>query len=137
MKRPPLVHYHANLHVPVRESRSLILGPTDEEVLAQFILKVAFSESSNATNPVLQGVFALASLQLHGNLESFRYKRLAVSSVAIETIDALDEKTLLQNLMAAMLLYHYEVAQSTPQRLLPLSANGYSSHSGQIREGSG
>lgn len=105
--------------------------------MAQFILKVAFSEPSNAANPVLQSVFALASLQLHGNIESFRYKRLAVSSVATETIDGLDEKTLLQNLMAAMLLYHYEVAQSIPQRLLLLSANVYRSHSGQVREGSG
>lgn len=91
------------------ESKSLVLGPTDEEVLAQFILKVAFSDSSNATNPVLQCVFALASLQLQGSSKSFRYKHLAVSSVAKENIDWLDEKTLLQNLMAAMLLYHYEV----------------------------
>ncbi|KIV87266.1 hypothetical protein PV11_02821 [Exophiala sideris] len=96
------------------ESRSLILGPTDEEVLAKFILRIAFSNPSDATNPVLQGVFALASLQLHGSLKSFRYKRLVISSVresitVKESANKLDEKTLLQNLMATMLLYHYEV----------------------------
>jgi hypothetical protein len=85
-----------------------MLGPTDGEVLVQFILKVAFSYPSDATNPVLQGVFALASLQLHGSLKSFRYKHLVISSVK-EPINWLDEKTLLQNLMAMMLLYHYEV----------------------------
>ncbi|KEF52314.1 uncharacterized protein A1O9_11554 [Exophiala aquamarina CBS 119918] len=91
------------------ESRSLILGPTDEEVLAQFILRIAFSNPSDATNPVLQGVFALASLQLHGSLKSFPYKHLVISSVK-ESINWLDEKTLLQNLMATMLLYHYELS---------------------------
>lgn len=95
-------------NIPVNESRSLILGPTDEEVLAQFILRIAFSNPSDETNPVLQGVFALASLQLHGSLKSFRYKHLVVSSVR-EPINWLDEKTLLQYLMAMMLLYHYEV----------------------------
>jgi len=92
----------------VNESRSLILGPTDEEVLTQFILRIAFSNPSDETNPVLQGVFALASLRLHGSLKSFRYKYHVVSSVK-EPINWLDEKTLLQNLMAMMLLYHYEV----------------------------
>ncbi|KAF2802408.1 uncharacterized protein BDZ99DRAFT_202563 [Mytilinidion resinicola] len=91
------------------ESRSLILGPTDEEVLAQFILRIAFSDPSDATNPVLQGVFALASLQLHGSLKSFRYKCLVMSSVK-EPINWPDEKTLLQNLIAMMLLYHYELS---------------------------
>jgi hypothetical protein len=78
--------------------------------LAQFILRIAFSDPSDATNPVLQGVFALASLQLHGPLKSFRYKHLVISSVK-EPINWLDEKTLLQNLMGMMLLYHYEVVQ--------------------------
>jgi hypothetical protein len=76
--------------------------------LAQFILRIAFSDPSDATNPVLQGVFALASLQLHGSLKSFRYKCLVMSSVK-EPINWPDEKTLLQNLIAMMLLYHYEV----------------------------
>jgi hypothetical protein len=92
----------------VNQSRSLILGPTDEEALAQFILRIALSEPSDSTNPVLQGVFALASLQLHGGLKSFRYKHHVMSSVK-EPINWLDEKTLLQNLMGMMLLYHYEV----------------------------
>ena len=78
--------------------------------MAQFILRIAFSDPSDATNPVLQGVFALASLQLHGSLKSFRYKYLVISSVK-EPTNWLDEKTLLQNLMAMMLLYHYEVVQ--------------------------
>jgi len=91
------------------ESRSLILGPTDEESLAQFILRIALSDPSDVTNPVLQGVFALASLQLHGNRKSFRYKYLVMSSVK-EPTDWADEKTLLQNLMAMMLLYHYELS---------------------------
>ncbi|KIW09942.1 hypothetical protein PV08_11718 [Exophiala spinifera] len=91
------------------ESRSLILGPTDEEALAQFILRVAFSDASDATNPVLQGVLALASLQMHGSLQSFRYKHLVISSVKGSS-NWFDEKTLLRNLMATMLLYHYELS---------------------------
>ena len=76
--------------------------------MAQFILKIAFSDPSDEKNPVLQGVFALASLQLHGTSKSFRYKHLVVSSMR-QSVDWLDEKTLLQNLVATMLLYHYEV----------------------------
>lgn len=84
--------------------------------MAQFILRVAFSDPSDKTNPVLQGVFALASLQLHGSSKSFRYKHIVVSSVN-EPIDWLDEKTLLQNLMAMMLMYHYEVVLPGPHKL--------------------
>lgn len=85
-----------------------MLGPTDEEPLAQFIFRSAFSGPSDARNPVLQGIFALASLQVYGSLKSFRYKHLVVSSMR-HSVDWLDEKTLLQNLVATMLLYHYEV----------------------------
>jgi hypothetical protein len=81
--------------------------------LAQFILRIAFSDPSDTTNPVLQGVFALASLQLHGSVKSFRYKNLVISSVK-ESNNWLDEKTLLQNLMATMLLYHHEVMSPRP-----------------------
>lgn len=107
----------------VNESKSLILGPTDEETLAQFILRIAFSDASTAVNPVLQGILALASLQLHGNAKSFHYKRLVISAVR-ESINWLDEKTLLQNLIATMLLYHYEVVDYS---LYKRSANDHSS----------
>jgi hypothetical protein len=105
-----------NRKMSVSESRSLTLGPTDEQGLAQFIMKVAFSDPSSATNPVLQGVFALASLHLHGGLKSFRYKHLILASLK-QSVDWLDEKTLLQNLIATMLLYHYEVTISLLHRL--------------------
>ncbi|KIW40054.1 hypothetical protein, variant [Exophiala oligosperma] len=91
------------------ESRSLILGPTDQEALAKFILRVAFSDPSDTTNPVLQGVLALASLQIHGSFKSFRYKHQVMSSVK-ESLNWSDERTLLRNLMATMLLYHYELS---------------------------
>ncbi|OQV10139.1 Fungal specific transcription factor domain-containing protein isoform 3 [Cladophialophora immunda] len=97
------------------ESRSLVLGPTDEEALANFILAVAFADPSDATNPVLQGVFALAALQLHGSMQSLRYKHLAIRSVR-GSVDWLDERTLLQNLMATMLLYHYELSLESPSK---------------------
>lgn len=90
-------------------------------------MRVAFSDPSNATNPVLQGVFALASLQLHGGLKSFRYKHLILSSLK-QSVDWLDEKTLLQNLIATMLLYHYEVVEAV-LTCIPCSANDCSSHS--------
>lgn len=96
----------------VTESTSLMLGPTDAETLAQFILQIALSDpdSSNTTNPVLQAVFALASLQLHGSgsANAFRYKRRVVAKIASEATDCLDERALLRNLVATMLLYHYE-----------------------------
>jgi hypothetical protein len=112
-----------------------MLGPTDEEALSQFILRIAFSNPSDATNPVLQGVFALASQQLHGSLKSSRYKRLVMTSVK-DSINWLDEKTLLQNLMATMLLYHYEV--TNPVRIgLPWLANDRSCHSTQTPKGAG
>ena len=85
-----------------------MLGPTDEEVLIHFILRTALSNPSDVANPVLQSVFALASLHLHGTSKSFRHKHLVVSAVR-EPCDWVDERTLLQNLMAMMLLYHYEV----------------------------
>lgn len=97
-----------NRDLLVNQSRSLVLGPTDEEMLGHFILRIAFSSPSDTTNPVLQSVFALASLQLHGTLNSFRYKRLVLSLIR-DSINWLNEKTLLENLIAIMLLYHYEV----------------------------
>jgi hypothetical protein len=124
-----------NQNTLVNESRSLILGPTDEEALAQFILRIAFSNPSDKANPVLQGVFALASLQLYGSLKSFRFKHLVISSVK-QSIYQLDEKTLLQNLIATMLLYHYEVAHPVCVSLL-LSANDHSSHSSRTPKGVG
>lgn len=104
----PTMHL-AHKDTIVNESRSLVLGPTDEEPLAQFIMRVAFSDPSDASNPVLQSVFAIASLQLHGSMKSFRYKHSVINSVK-ESINSQDERRLLQNLMATMLLYHYEVA---------------------------
>jgi hypothetical protein len=85
-----------------------LLGPTAEESVAQFVLRVAFSDSLGDENPVLQGVFALASLQLHGNRKGFDYKR-RVMTILAKSSDLVDEKTMLQNLMGLMLLYHYEV----------------------------
>ena len=90
-----------------------MLGPTDEDALIHFILRIALSDPSDAANPVLQSVFALASLHLHGSSKSFRHKRLVVSAVS-QPGDWVDERTLLQNLMATMLLYHYEVGQLNP-----------------------
>ncbi|KAF2000801.1 hypothetical protein P154DRAFT_575512 [Amniculicola lignicola CBS 123094] len=109
---PPAVTSKEESHLIgfFHESTSLMLGPTDAEALTQFILRIALSDSSDTTNPVLQGVLALASLQLHGSSKSFRYKRLAVSSIVKESTDWLDEKSLLQNLVATMLLYHYELS---------------------------
>jgi hypothetical protein len=90
-----------------------MLGPTDAETLAHFILRIALSDPdpSDTTNSVLQAVFALASLQLHGSgsANAFRYKRRVVAEIASEATDLLDERALLRNLVATMLLYHYEV----------------------------
>jgi hypothetical protein len=94
----------------------LLLGPTAEETVAQFVLRIAFSDSLDDDNPVLQGVFALASLQLHGSDKAFDYKRRVMSIVA-KSSERVDEKTMLQNLMGLMLLYHYEVRSS--QRRCP------------------
>ena len=121
----------------VCESRSLVLGPMDEDSLAQFILRIAFSEPADDGHSVLQSVLALASLQLHGKRDSFRYKRHAVASIAVEAVESLDEKMLLQNLMTAMLLYHYEVSKikfTIPARSL---INVFSFHSRHIQEMAG
>lgn len=90
--------------------------------MANFILRIAFSDPSDATNPVLQGVLALASLHLHGSAKSFRYKHLVLSSIMQESLVGGDnEKALLQNLMATMLLYHYEVVHSASSELVVVS----------------
>lgn len=44
-------------------------------------------------------------------MESFRYKHLVMSFIT-KSIDQLSQETLLQTLIAAMLLYHYEVEYS-------------------------
>ncbi|KAL5421927.1 hypothetical protein PMIN04_005169 [Paraphaeosphaeria minitans] len=64
-------------------------------------------------------VFALASLQLHGSgsADAFRYKRRVVSKIAGEATEQLDERALLRNLVATMLLYHYEMS-------MPRSSSG-------------
>jgi hypothetical protein len=90
-----------------------MLGPTDADRLAHFILRIALSDSDSpdTMNPVLQAVFALASLHLHGggSANAFQYKRRVVAEIASEATDWLDERALLRNLVATMLLYHYEV----------------------------
>ncbi|KAH7084812.1 fungal-specific transcription factor domain-containing protein [Paraphoma chrysanthemicola] len=102
------------------ESTSLMLGPTDAETLAHFILQVALSgpESSNTTNTVLQAVFALSSLQLYGSgsTSAFRYKKRVVAEIANAATDWLDETALLRNLVATMLLYHCEVGSVESSR---------------------
>ncbi|KAK7187633.1 hypothetical protein PSPO01_06367 [Paraphaeosphaeria sporulosa] len=113
---PPVVMGKEESHLLefFTESTSLMLGPTDAETLANFILRIALSnsESSDTTNAVLQAVLAIASLQLHGNgsADAFRYKRRVVSNIAGETTDSLGERALLRNLVATMLLYHYEMS---------------------------
>jgi hypothetical protein len=97
----------------------LLLGPTDEANLGEFILRVAFSMPSDENNPVLQGVLALASRQLHGGMESFRYKHMVMSFIT-QSIERLSEETLLQTLMAAMLLYHYEVTENCLHSMLTM-----------------
>jgi hypothetical protein len=82
-------------------------------------MTVAFSEPSDASNSVLQSVLALASLQLNGGSNSFRYKQNVVLS-SKEPADWPDEIALLRHLTALMLLYHHEVS------LLSLSAEKHS-----------
>lgn len=97
-----------------------MLGPTDADTLAHFILKIALSDPdvSDTKNPVLQAVFALSSLQLHGSSSAtaFRYKRRVVAKIASQATDWLDERSLLRNLVATMLLYHYEVSTRESSR---------------------
>jgi hypothetical protein len=97
-----------------------MLSPTEAESLAHFILRVALSDpdSSDTPNPVLQAVFALASSQLHGSnsANAFQYKRRVVAEIASDATDWLDERALLKNLVATMLLYHYEVSSHESSR---------------------
>lgn len=75
------------------------------------MLRIAFSSPTNGSNPVLQGILALVSLQLQGSLKSFQYKRLVLLSLTPP--DQLIKKDLLlRNLMGLMLLYQHEVVRA-------------------------
>ena len=90
----------------------MLLGSTNEEALTHFIARSGLTDGVDDTsNPILQGVNAIASLQLQGREASLLYKRRVMSLVK-ESEDWLDEQVLLRNLVATMLLYHYEVQQS-------------------------
>lgn len=70
----------------------------------------------------IQCAFALASLHLHGSAQSFRYKRLVLPSIMQESsVSGDEEKALLQNLIAKMLLDDYEVVGSAPQEHFAVS----------------
>lgn len=95
----------------VNQSRSRILAPIIDEALAHFVLRVALFNSSSPSNLVLEGIFAVASLQLQGRSKSLaRHSR--VISMLRENIMQNDRESILQNLIATMLLYQYEVFSS-------------------------
>lgn len=84
------------------------MAPVANEALAKFILTVALSDASPASNPVLQAIFAIASLRLQGHSRGFHHKAHVVS-ILRESVTKLDRDSLLRNLTATMLLYQYEV----------------------------
>lgn len=90
------------------------LGPSlltysDEEALAGFILRMALSESSTSSYAVLQGILAIASLQLYGDSEGSHYKARVISSLRASINIENNDRVVLQNLTATMLLCLYEV----------------------------
>ncbi|KAK5994195.1 Transcription factor iacI-like protein [Cladobotryum mycophilum] len=92
------------------ETRFQVLAPIVDEALPQFILKVALSDSSSPSNLVLQSIFAISSLQLQGHSQSL-LRQSRVISILRESVMQLDRQSVLQNLIATMLLYQYEVRE--------------------------
>lgn len=91
----------------VNEFRWRILAPIIDEELAQFVMKVALFDPSSS-NVALQGVLTLSSLQLQGHSQSLIYQSRLISMLQ-GNILRLDRESVLQNLIATMLLYQYEV----------------------------
>uniref|UniRef100_A0A8H7TQC9 Transcription factor domain-containing protein n=1 Tax=Bionectria ochroleuca TaxID=29856 RepID=A0A8H7TQC9_BIOOC len=93
-------------------SRSRILSPIMDEALAQFVLRAALDNSSNSSNLILEGVLIIASLQLHGHSRSLD-RRSRLISMLQKTLRHADRNSVLQNLVATMLLYQYELLTTT------------------------
>lgn len=75
-------------------------------------MRVALSDSSLTSNLVLEGIFAITSLQLQGvSKSSARQHRLI--SMLRENIMKIDKENVLRNLITTMLLYQYEVSLLT------------------------
>jgi hypothetical protein len=84
-----------------------------DEALAQFVLRAALDNSSNSSNLILEGVLIIASLQLQGRSRSLD-RRSRLISMLQKTLRHADRNSVLQNLVATMLLYQYEVITPAP-----------------------
>ncbi|CAH0040447.1 unnamed protein product [Clonostachys rhizophaga] len=96
----------------VNASRSRILSPIMDEALAQFVLRAALDNSSKSSNLILEGVLIIASLQLHGRSRSLD-RRSRLISMLQKSLRHADRNSVLQNLVATMLLYQYELLTTT------------------------
>lgn len=92
----------------VNRSSSQILAPVLDNELPRFVMRIALSNPLPQTNMVLEGLCALVSLQLLGRSQSEDYKNRLISMVR-ENISKIDKGSVLNNLIASMLLYQYEV----------------------------
>ena len=81
-------------------------------------MRVALSDLSSHMNLILEGVFALAALQLQEHSQSLIHQSRLVSMLR-ENLPRTDRESVLRNLIATMLLYQYEVDR-TNQPLIQL-----------------
>lgn len=86
-----------------------------DEALAQFVLRAAIDNSSKSSNLILEGVLIIASLQLHGRSKSLA-RRSRLISMLQKTLRHTDRDSVLQSLVASMLLYQYEVITTARSR---------------------
>lgn len=84
-----------------------------DEALAHFVLRAALDNSYQSSNLILEGVFTIASLLLHGRAQSLEHRSRLIIMLQ-KTLHYTDRDSVLQNLVATMLLYQYEVYVPTP-----------------------
>jgi hypothetical protein len=105
----------SNTWLIVSAHRSQILSPIMDEALAQFVLRTALDDFSKSSNLILEGVLIIASLQLCGRSKTLD-RRLRLISMLQRTLRHSDKNSVIQSLVASMLLYQYEVIYSTHNR---------------------
>ena len=79
-----------------------------DDALAHFVMRAALSSPSSPLNMILEGIFAIAALQLGKHSESLVHQSRIISLLRTN-IPQTDRESVMQNVIASMLLYQYEV----------------------------
>ncbi|KAL7805013.1 fungal-specific transcription factor domain-containing protein [Trichoderma aethiopicum] len=98
-------------------TKTQILSPIIDEALAHYVMRTAMVTSGPTVNLVMQGIFTLSALLLLGPSKCQEHKSRLISMLQTNLAKS-DRDSVLQNLIATMLLYQCEVCDTASNGVL-------------------